>query len=247
MLVEVVGCLMVNLIRCRSCFGRYNQSVNLMIAPRQAVEMLRTTCSECARLALRNRHSSGRNIARFASTSAQIDATSESLSQDLPLIQQSHPSLADLEALRPKLRPPSASILTDSPDFAVYTKRFDRAVNSLGRAFKRDQILKIARDDLRMQSLTSRTTKSAIIHQIIRDHWRLPDPQQIIAEEKAAVEEHTREPDPTKQESERRHLQWHVVKFSLSVCAPQKYQLLRAKCNCSLAGSANLTFCKTCL
>lgn len=90
------------------------------------------------------------------------------------------PSLQDLLALKPKrLRPPKPELPTTSSEFAVYTRRFNKAINAVSKAFQKDQIVSISQNDLNLKYKASRTSKLQVVRKIFTDYWNYPDPIQM--------------------------------------------------------------------
>ena len=144
---------------------------------------------------------SGRSVTKSADTHAteSKDQTSPALNEYR--VSAPNPTLADLLSYRPSnIRLPKPSDLTSSTDFAIYTRRYDKAVHRIDKAFNRNQILRFARTDLKIPRLANKVGKMLVIKKIMSDIWKLPNPQ-----EKKAQEEKQQQPsvktDAEEQES----------------------------------------------
>ncbi|CAD6577752.1 MAG: hypothetical protein CYPHOPRED_000367, partial [Cyphobasidiales sp. Tagirdzhanova-0007] len=127
---------------------------------------------------------SGRSVTKSADTHAteSKDQTSPALNEYR--VSAPNPTLADLLSYRPSnIRLPKPSDLTSSTDFAIYTRRYDKAVHRIDKAFNRNQILRFARTDLKIPRLANKVGKMLVIKKIMSDIWKLPNPQEKKAQE----------------------------------------------------------------
>ena len=105
------------------------------------------------------------------------------------------PTIDDLLAYLPRnLRIPKETDLTDSTDFALYTRRFNHILLNLDKAFTKKQISALALRHLKLSPAEGKkASKRTLVRRIVTDLWELPDPQVRLANEKKVDRGATRE------------------------------------------------------
>ena len=100
------------------------------------------------------------------------------------------PTLHDLLALRPSgLEVPAAIHLhAKSSKFRMYARRHASAVERIEKALNKSQLVKIAKEEIRLSDVHLRLSKRKIVHRILLEVWGLVDPETIMLAEASAAQ-----------------------------------------------------------
>lgn len=94
-----------------------------------------------------------------------------SKNQGVTIAARAMPTLEDLETLKPRKMPlPSVTDKLNSPDVAVYLRKFDSLAARVNRAFDKEQIIHLA-NLLGMRGIHKKMSKKEISLRFLTEHW----------------------------------------------------------------------------